>query len=119
MPRSRFSIRTLLWPTLVVAAFLARISRNARDSIDLRRYAAMAPSRSIDSTERFQFRLRTLFWVTLLLALLMVPVSEAVRIYLDIKHIYTVEWEQRKKEGRPLPGEPGYKRDPNPYQRRP
>jgi hypothetical protein len=65
---------------------------------------------------RFQFRLSTLLWITLAVALLMVPVSAAVHVYLDLKHIYTVEWDQRKKDGRPLPGQAGYKRDPNPYE---
>jgi hypothetical protein len=115
MLRPEFNMRALLKLPLAVAAFFARIQPSHCDWIDLRRLAQRSPPRTIDSTERFQFKLRTVFWVTLLVAVLMVPVSEAVRIYLDIKHIYTVEWEQRKKEGRPLPGQLGYKRDPNPY----
>lgn len=64
---------------------------------------------------RFQFSLRTLLWVTLSVAVIMVPVSAAVQFYLDLKHIYTVELDRLKPEGKPLPGEPGYKRHPNPY----
>ena len=64
---------------------------------------------------RFRFSLRTLLWVTLVVAVIMVPVSAAVRFYLDLKHIYTVESERLKREGKPLPGQRGYKRDPNPY----